>query len=155
MKKILILALTFSLIAAPCALADNAPPAASKGLDIIKNPYGLARKLVGDIFSAYLKPTAIQFESMVSQDFTPPRGEFIRNAQTAFYGGHILEMNYYMQSARGAKHRVFADFRWDKKTVPQAGGKVTLLKGRAQFVFSDEDGVWRLIQINGQDPFTR
>ncbi len=148
MKKLLSILLLFAITASGCAMTSAAGP-----LDGPADANGLADRLLGRLFNAYSNYTRPRFEKFVSGDFIPSLPEFLNEVERGYYGGNILEVNYFLNKTDLTSVVLSVDFRWEKKTALFGTGKLSLSRGRAEFVFRGESGDWLLYEVRGQNPF--
>jgi hypothetical protein len=148
MKKIFPLLLFLGVAASGCSMTSAVGP-----LDGSADANDLADRLLGRLFNAYSNYTRPRFEKFVSGDFIPSLPEFLNGVERGYYGGNILEVNYFLNKTDLTSTVLSVDFRWEKKTAVFGTGKLSLARGRAEFVFREESGDWLLYEVRGQDPF--
>ena len=75
--------------------------------------------------------------------------------ERGFYGAQQLDLYPIVDSVVTNRDLMSVSFRWEKKVVSYSSGNHQNLTGRAEYVFRDEGGQWRLYRVDGDDPLSR
>ncbi len=130
-----------------------APQSALQSPDTpMKDEYALGKGLLNDVFSVYRNYTRDSFDRIVSRDFNPVRSEFANGVERGFYGARQIDLYPIVDSVVTNKDLVSVSFHWEKKVATYTGGNYKNLTGRAEYVFRNETGTWRLYRVGGDDP---
>lgn len=120
-----------------------------------ESEYALGKKLVQEVFSVYRNYSRDSFDAIVSRDFNPIRSEYVNAVERGFYGAQQLDLYPIVDSVVTNRDLMSVSFRWEKKVVSYSSGNHQNLTGRAEYVFRDEGGQWRLYRVDGDDPLSR
>ncbi|BBD09519.1 hypothetical protein [Desulfovibrio ferrophilus] len=112
---------------------------------------GQARAAVQDLLDAYANGPMMAFADQISQDFLPLRADFLNQVDTAKSIDQAVQFEFFVNQVLMKNQTMAVTVSWNKKAQTSAGQ--TMDQGRTEFVFHAENGLWKLSQTRGDNPF--
>lgn len=110
-----------------------------------------ARTAVQELLDAYAAGSRAGFADLVSEDFSPMRQDFLNNMDQATRTEQAVQFEFFVNQVQLKAQTMAVTVRWNKKAQTAAGQ--TMREGHTVFVFTAEDGLWKLTQTRGDNPF--
>lgn len=153
MEKMIRAFIALALCVNLAGCAAGTVPDTSAGVS--RNDRELGGSLVQQVFDAYRGYSRDSFNGQVSSDFTPLRSEFVNAVERGFYAGNLMDLNFFLDSVSRTGNKLSVSFKWEKRMTLYTSGQFVKTEGSAVYVFSEENGAWRLYQVRGDDPLAR
>jgi len=112
----------------------------------------VADELVGSVLNAYRDFSVPRFMDIFSDEYSPDRLGLINRISDSYSRIIVVDVDYFIDKVMQNSGILVVTFKWQKKVQQRDIGELVLTEGNATFVFEDQDGVWKLIRIKGQNP---
>ncbi len=153
MRKIYLtamLAIVLPVVAAGCGRMMDSPgvsaPAALENRE-------LATRLVQEDWDAFANFFRADFSQRVSDEFIPDKAGFINAVEESFYQTTPIDLSFTLNEVLEQEDKLAVSVSWQKKSVERSSGELVLRQGEGLMVYVNENGQWRIYQVQGQPIF--
>ncbi|MBU1002713.1 MAG: hypothetical protein KKE73_09330 [Proteobacteria bacterium] len=126
-------------------------PACATGPALHTDHEDQARAAVQELLNAYAGGSRAGFAHLVSQDFSPQRQDYLNRMDQAARSEQAVQFEFFVEQVLIKDQTMTVTVRWNKKAQTAAGQTKT--DGLTVFVFGAENGLWKLTQTRGDNPF--